>query len=420
MANSPWLDQEWLAEVLMAWGYDYFGWAALAIGTALCEAATIAILLRVLLNVWPPVYAMTATVLSSALWFPHVLARPYILTIPILMMWVAALVRARCENRAPSLWFALLIAIWANMHGSFMFGIGIAALLAAEAVLFAPDWHGRVSQTRQWGIFGALAIGAALITPNGLNGLLFPFHLVNMTTLAYIGEWQGVNFSSPSARLMMVWLLLVLFAALSRGWRLPVIRVGMVLFLLMMALKHVRYMELLGVVSPLLLAPSLALQFARHGTTNLDRLMAELAKPANWRGIVIAGMAMFIITITSLRGEILSPPENMAPAAALAEVKLQHVEGPVFNAYQFGGYLIFSDIPPFIDGRAELYGDAFIQRYVDVVWMNDDVLPLLNEHGITWTLFPPKSPVAILLDHLPGWRRLYTDSAAVVHVRQPS
>ena len=421
MANAPWIDQEWFAEILMAWGYDHFGFAALAVGTALSEAAAIAILLRVLLGILTPLHAMFASVLAGALWFPHLLARPYILTIPILVMWVAALVRARSEDRAPSLWWGLLIVLWANLHGSFMFGIGLAALFAAEAVLIAPGWHGRVRAARDWGCFGVLALGAALITPYGLHGLLFPFHMINMTVLAYIGEWQGVNFSQTSAMPFGLWLLTILFASLSLGWRLPPTRIGMLLLLVTMTLKHARYMELLGAVSSLLLAPSVGLQFARHGAvTKVDRLMAALARPSDWRAIVIGTIVLVISTVT-LRDGNLQPRGASFPAAAVAEVHSKHLKGPVFNSYQFGGYLIFSGIDPFVDGRAELYGDAFVKRYIDAVQLtNDQLTELLNDYGIIWTIFVPTTPAVTLMDHLPGWQRLYTDSAAVVHVRRSS
>ena len=420
MANAPWIDQEWLGEILMAWGYDHFGFAALAVGTALCEAAAIAILLRVLLGILTPVHAMFASILAGALWFPHLLARPYILTIPILVVWVAALVRARSEDRAPSLWFALLIVLWANLHGSFMFGIGLAALFASEAVLIAPDWHGRVRAARDWGCFGALALGAALITPYGLQGLLFPFHMINMTVLAYIGEWQGVNFSQTSALPFGLWLLTILFASLSLGWRLPPTRIGILLLLVTMTLKHARYMELLGAVSSLLLAPSLGLQFEPQGAvTKADRLMAALARPGDWRGIVVGAIVLVVSTIT-LPGGNPQPADASFPAAAVAEVQSKHLTGPVFNSYQFGGYLIFSGIEPFVDGRAELYGDAFVKRYIDAVELaNDQLTELLNEYGIMWTIFVPETPAVTLMDHLPGWQRLYTDSAAVVHIRRP-
>jgi hypothetical protein len=41
---------------------------------------------------------------------------------------------------------------------------------------------------------------------------------------------------------------------------------------------------------------------------------------------------------------------------------------------------------------------------------------LLSDNGIAWTIFSPQTPAAVLMDHLAGWRRLYADSAAVVHV----
>jgi hypothetical protein len=106
------------------------------------------------------------------------------------------------------------------------------------------------------------------------------------------------------------------------------------------------------------------------------------------------------------------------PTAALAAVEATHVTGQVLNDYGFGGYLIFAGIAPFIDGRAELYGDEFIKRYVQAMLLESNELPkLLEQYGIVWTLIAPERPAALLLDHLPGWRRLYADDVAVVHVR---
>jgi uroporphyrinogen-III synthase len=42
---------------------------------------------------------------------------------------------------------------------------------------------------------------------------------------------------------------------------------------------------------------------------------------------------------------------------------------------------------------------------------------LLDQYKITWTLLPPDSSAVALLDHLPQWRRVYADKAAVVHAK---
>ena len=94
--------------------------------------------------------------------------------------------------------------------------------------------------------------------------------------------------------------------------------------------------------------------------------------------------------------------------------------GPVFNDYGFGGYMISAGVAPFIDGRAELYGGAFVARHHRAVTLENlpDLLKLLDEYNIGATLLPPTRPAVALLDRLPGWERLYSDELAVVHVRK--
>jgi len=178
-----------------------------------------------------------------------------------------------------------------------------------------------------------------------------------------------------------------------------------------------RFIELLGFVAPLLVASALALQLGRRSVSWLDRSMAALAKPAGVGGVALAGAALLAISAVLLRGAVALKASEITPAAALAAVRAAHIEGPVLNDYNFGGYLIFSGVEPFIDGRY-LYGDPFIKRYAEAIRLESDQLPqLLSEYGITWTLIAPRRPAVVLLDHLLGWRRLYADDIAVVHVR---
>jgi len=420
MSQTPWVAHEWLGEVLLAWLFDSFGWAGLVAVTAFCVAAAVAILLRQLLYSLVPVHAMIATALGVILVIPHVLARPHVFTLPLLVTWVAALVRARSEDRAPPLWLALLMALWANLHGGYLSGLGVAALLAIEAVLLAPDWRSGRHAVRGWGFFAALAVVAALITPYGIAGLLLPLRLTGMSfAMGQLVEWRSPDFQSFEP--LELWLAVVLLAGFALGWRLPLTRLLMLLLLLHMALQHRRHGELVGLVAPLLLAPALAPQLravtASRSARPVDRGLAELAKPASLRGIAFAGVVLAVLSAAVLHGAA-TRSDVPVPAAALAAVAAEHVSGPVLNDYGFGGYLIFSGIPPFIDGRAELYGDEFFKRYIQAMLVESNELPqLLDQYGIAWTLIAPERPAVVLLDHLPNWRRLYADDIAIVHVR---
>jgi hypothetical protein len=423
MPGAPWTTPEWLSEVLIAEIHDHFGWAGLVATTALCVAGALALLVRELLRSLPPIYAMIATALAWDFAQLHLLARPHMFTLPILVVWVAALVQARSAGRAPSLRVVPLMTLWANLHGSFMLGIGIAALLAGEAVLIAGDRATRLRATREWAIFGACSIAAALVTPIGIEGLLLPFTLTAPSfALSALQEWQSPNFQEIQP--VELWIMAILAGAFSFGWRLPPIRVAIVLLLLHMALQHLRYGEALGFAAPLLLAPSLGRYLKERSggrvASLLDRVVASLAKPATGAGVALAGVVLLAVSATLLGSDIGKDRGTITPAAALAATSGQGIEGPVFNDYDFGGYLIFRGIKPFIDGRY-FYGDAFTRRYVEALVAKDGQLPqLLAQYGITWTLLRPSRPAVALLDHLPGWRRLYADDIAVVHLREDS
>ena len=420
MPGAPWTSPEWLAEVLSAWLFDHLGWAGLVAVTALCATAAFAMLLHALLRWLAPMPAMIATALAPSLVLPHLLARPHVLALPILVRWIDALVTARSEQRAPSLWLLPLVTLWANIHSSYILGLGLAALLGGEAVLLAEDWRARRQAARRWSVFGVLAVAAALINPYGVEGLLLPFRLIGMGTLNLIGEWQSPDFQHFQP--VELWLVVVLFAALAFGWRLPPTRVAMVLLLLHMALRHGRYAELLGLVAPLLLAPALAPQLAatlgRRPPSAADRLLAELARPATTLGIALGAVLIAGLTAVALHLGVQRQGDGLTPQSALAAVAAEHIEGPVLNDYRFGGYLIFAGVKPFIDGRY-FYGDEFLKRDYDATAGIGDELPrLLDEYAIAWTLMPPGTTAVGLLDHLPDWRRLYADDIAIVHVRQ--
>jgi hypothetical protein len=65
-----------------------------------------------------------------------------------------------------------------------------------------------------------------------------------------------------------------------------------------------------------------------------------------------------------------------------------------------------------------MYGDKCFQKYRDMIMAPANVLRAdLDALGVRWTILKADSPAVATLDHVPGWRRLYGDKYAVVHVR---
>lgn len=424
MRGAPWTAHEWLSEVMLALAQRAGGWAGVAAVAALAFASALAILTRVLLKNLEPVHVLMFVALAAMMAAPHLHARPHVLAMPLMVIWVAYLARAGDRGATPSLWLLPVMALWANLHGGFTLGLVLALAFALEGVLNARKFNQAAKAAKAWGLFVGLAFVSALLTPHGIKGLLFTVQILSGSyALDHIGEWQSPNFHFIQP--LEIWLLFGLAVVFYQGLRLPVMRLVLLLGLLHLALKHGRNIELVGLLTPLFLAEPLARQWrerAQAGSqlAKVDLVFQAMARPANplTTALTMAGLAL--ITFFSVQFDTLRPDEATTPFAAVQAVREARVAGPVLNEYGLGGYLIYAGIAPFIDGRADMYGDVFLKEYMEAVSLNSpDGLPkLLQKYRIEWTLMPPESPSVALLDHLPEWRRLYTDKVAVVHVRK--
>jgi len=406
--GAHWVAFEYLSQLVYANAYALGGWIAVVTVAAAAAAAAFGQLTRFLLREWPPAAALIATLAAFVLTAPHILARPHVLALPILVAWVAAMVRAVDEKRAPPWRMLPLMVLWGNLHGSVTFGLAIIAPIALDAVWNAPraDW---LRVARQWALFAVAAFAAVCINPYGPEILLVTTRTVALgDVLTIVTEWRAQDFTKLGSYETIM--LAGFGLALYRGITLPPLRILIVFGLLHLSLSQARHADLLALLAPLFLARPLASQLGQ-------RISGEM-RIAGW---VAPAAAMLLLAVTGFAAtRDIQPAANITPANAVRSAELAKA-GPVLNEYGFGGYLDFVGIAPFIDGRAEAYGAAFTLRHDRALKLEDvgDFLKLLDEYKIGATLLLPTTPAVTLLDRLPDWQRIYSDSVAVVHVRRP-
>jgi hypothetical protein len=411
MPTAPWVPHEWLAALGFALLYDNLGWGGVLLAIATLMALAIGALVFDITARLGPAGALVAAVLGWGLCINHMVARPHIASLPLVVIWIALHVRARRNNVAPPWYAALLMILWVNLHGAFMFGLAFTALFAAEAVFESDTLREARAQARRWGLFLIAGLLAACVTPLGATGLLFPLRLAGLgPALATVYEWDASSLTNNAP--LVAWCFLLLFAALLCGVRLPLCRLIMFLLVLYMAVSHRRHAELLGLTAPLLLQDAIASQLAR-AMPGLQRGWAAIASPIGKLLLPAASIAAIVIaTVLGCRSTVRAP-DHYTPAAAIGAVESRGITGPVLNAQNFGGYLIFRGYAPFIDGRVDMYGNDFMLRYTAL----DQLTSLLQQHRIAWTIFEPHNPRTVVMDNLSGWKRIYADQWAVVHVR---
>lgn len=399
----PWEAHEWLSEIVMALAHRAGGWGGVALLSASAFALTAGLLCWHLGRWLERGGQAIVVVLALACMAGSLLARPHLLALPLMELWIFGLVAARSEHRAPHWSLLPVMTVWANLHGGFAFGFLMLALFGLEALGEEDD---KRKTLVSWALFAAGAVLAALLTPHFVQGLLFPLQLMAMHGLGNVGEWQPTSFSGLEPFELV--LLAGLYFLLSRGVKLPAMRIVIVLVLLHLALSHQRHQMVFAVAVPLVLAEPVA------------RAIGQRAQSWHPSLAAILSALVFAIAIGTARLTIDVPHGGalVTPQAALDhvpdEVKTHHV----LNDYSFGGYLIFTGTPVFIDSRAELYGDAFLGNYAKMQDGDRKALDgTLARYDVGWTIFPPSSHFVPMLDTTPGWHRAYGDGIAVVHIR---
>jgi hypothetical protein len=411
-AGAPWIAKEWLSQLLYAGAQAIAGWTGMVVLAAAAVALAFALFARSLARNLAPIPTLAFVAAAFLLTAPHIVARPHVLALPVLVGWIAGLVRAADENRAPSLWLLPLMVLWANLHAGFTFGILMVGALGLDAIVSAGKTR-RVGVAAEWIGFGILALIAGCITPYGPESLFSTVRVLGLgPALSLIGEWRPADFSHVGG--FEIVLIVGAGLALWRGFRPPVIRVVILLGLLHMALSAERNADLLALVAPLVIAGPLARQFPSLAA----RSTSASAPPAFLPSALLAVLSIAGTVFLAATGAY-APDRRITPDAAVSAIE-KAAPGPVFNAYDFGGYLVRAGIPTFIDGRTELYGGDFLLRQHRAVTLTDigELERLLGDYRIGATLLQPGAPAVQYLDRSPDWRRLYADDIAVVHVRR--
>jgi hypothetical protein len=420
--GKPWTNMEWLSQLILYFSYEHLGWHGVVIVTALAIALTFSLLYWLLARKLRATVALGVSAVAFMFASNHFLARPHLLSFPIIVLWVAALAWACDKNRRPSFWLLPLVTLWANLHGGFTLGLVLAAGFGFEAVVVAPAAE-RLRVAINWLVFWLGALAAGCITPYGYQYVLETYNVLNLgLVLQQNSEWRPMDADNEYVHEAVLLILLAL--ALTYGVRIRFPRVLLVVGILHLGLKHVRGLPMVALTWPFMLASPLQSQFAFLRPATDPWPLFGARKFGLLRAIIgVAAAAAVIVALSAayirVRPAVI-PSSNISPKAAVDYVLREKVSGPVLNDFDFGGYLIFRGIKTFIDGRTLPFGKQFAVDYFEAIQIQNltRLDQLADTYKVTWTLTRTGSPMAYHFDHSSRWRRAYADDIAVVHVRR--
>jgi hypothetical protein len=419
--GQAWVAHEWLTETILFALYSLIGQKGLILAFALLITCTfILVYLQCEGRPWLATFVVLLASLTSAISWG---VRPQMISLFLSALFLYILTRK--ESR---LWLLPpLMALWVNLHGGYLLGLALLLLhIMGEGVSLLKAPQGERRHLKKLSFIFLLSGGFTLINPHGWRILSYPFATLGSQAMqAYIIEWFSPDFHQaqfqPLAILILVTWLTLFFSRAPRHPR-------DILFLLAFgyaALRSARNVPLFAVVA----APILSKQLASlwEGSWLQRRLSQKGQRRPNLHLCALNWFLLLIILSAGSFKVALALKENESlqrrifPVAAVDYIEQQDLRGNIYNLYQWGGYLIWRLYPKedvFIDGRADVYGDKFIEEYLEVYRVRKGWRDVLERYNVNSIIIEKDSTFATLLAESPDWQQVYADELAVVFVRK--
>ncbi len=406
MAGQPWVDQQWFAQVILRAVESVGGWVGLAAFRAVLVGAifggTCLIAVRRSLDVRTgAILSLLAFVVAA----PALALRPQLLG---MLCFVGVLLLVADRRAHPvRLWLApVIVAVWANVHGSFFLGPLVLGLAWLE------DVHDRQpAAMRTLAVTGVAAL-AACLTPSGPLVWLYAAGLTsNSSVTARVTEWQPTSIRDVPGLLFFASALAIvtLMARSERRVPWPTLAWLGVFFLIgTYAQRGVAWWPIAAVTA---IAGTLVPAFPerrRIETSTMRRLNALVA------GVLV--LAMFL-TLPANRPALpgaLVPADAVTPAPAGITASLRDLAAPgarVLNPQTWGSWFEYAlpQLQVAVDSRIEMFKPDVWSTYESIVSGQDGWERRMAEWGVTQVVV--EADETAFRDRLvrAGWEVAYED-----------
>ncbi|MDB5038922.1 MAG: hypothetical protein JWQ35_2450 [Bacteriovoracaceae bacterium] len=406
-SELPWINHEWLMEILLALIYRGAGDGGLSIFQGFIFIAIALVFLKMRSQAALDGVSFLGIISAFIILREFVSPRAQLLSnlFFVLSIWIVFLSIKRessdQKKREPLLLIIPLGFLWTQFHG------GNPHLFILMFLL----WLSRPSWKR-----AAFTVVAALLTCMGPNGFQVHDHLFrSFPMMGEISEWQPIYYVLKNIPILFSCLILLfVFSALvslirrrsanDKTYRFEALVFA---FFLLATMKYSRFLNELMLVSTIVLLPLLE-------KIKIDRKYIF----ASCFGVILLGALFSSRTM----GIGFSP--HFFPIEAVQFLKQNHLKGPLFNSYNFGGYLMweYPEEKVFIDSRAfTVYDGRQIAELVNVYSHPQEFQILDDQYHFELAVLQQRGRGKKLIEWLkqrPNWNVVFEDEIAVILIKK--
>jgi hypothetical protein len=435
VSGHPWVDHEYLAEILLAYLNSWGGLALISVVFTVVTWLGFVFLYRTA-RVGRQPYVIAGLGLALAglagapIWGPRFQMITFTLTC-LELYWISSYLSGRSRS---IYYLPLVVAVWANLHGGFVIAFVLLGIAIGAEVL---DWILERDETRRFahrrrvrtlGLVLLICLVAVLATPHGLSVYTNPIEtLTSPAQRRLIVEWF-----SPDFHQLFIYPFLLMILLLFGGFaprRPTTYQLLLSLATLALALQSARNIAIfVAATTPILIETWSGiwgdLRTARDWSFSSSPPSTLLRGATVVALLLIAGAVVFRVG-TALSHQSATTASTYPVRAADFLAAHPEIGTRMYNQYGWGGYLADRFYPdpnrrPFIFGEASVMGDTFLQQYQDVQTLRSDWQQVLDKYQVDFVIYNRHEALTNVLEALPDrWDcSVYQDSQAEICVRK--
>ena len=424
--GKTWIAHEWLSEIFIYGIYRIGGYGLLILIFAAIITATF--LLVYLRSAERPYIAGFALLLGALATAPTWGVRPQMISYLLSALFLFLLDRYT-ESRITKylIPIPILMLLWVDLHAAYALGFAILGIYIAGDIFELIK--AKIAKTGSTNspilknfmiLFGILVLSvlAALANPNGIRLLTYPFETLSSQAMQQnIQEWFSPDFHQVEWQ-PLAWLILALIGAGLLGRKsISPTKILLTLVFGYAALHSMRHVPLFAIAAVPVLAEEIG------SMVRIRQEVRQAGRLLKWVNLFLVACAILVagLRFVSVVQEQANTEKEEFPAAAVDWIVQHHPSGNIFNTYGWGGYLIWRLYPEYqvyIDGRADVYGDTFINDYLRIEAGEPSWETSLSLDGMRIVLIEPGSLLARDLHQSPDWEIALSDEQSILFIHK--
>ncbi len=415
--GQRWINHEWLSEVLFALAWSAGGSFGLILLKVMVGFTTVGILYYFLRREAKvnPIQAYLLLLLGSLPIIPFLFhLRPQMFTYLFFAVILLAIYKTECGEYRWLYAAPFLIALWGNIHGGVLAGLGVLCLWSLLRLLAQRQEQRRVI------LLTVISIGGILVNPYGSDLLIF---LLRTATIPRpeIEDWQPLALVSPLGFMYLsVLVSSMIGVALSTQKRKPIhiILFGTIAFLPWVAMRH---LPLFSIAAIILVSEHIvsAWNKIRHTQQIENRVPVGIASlPFIAAALVLAGGS----TLNLNRIHLVE--KESPPVVAVTLLKLSGISGNLATEFSWGEYVLWHLGPAIkvsIDGRREtIYSQDVYRKNISFMFGAGNWDAVLKDYPTDMALVKKSAPDDNLLKLHPEWILVFEDTHSVLYAKRNS